>query len=180
MTKIQKASQRITPFAGISFINSEFNRCGLSQLIDKELGLRTLTGYRYSDIFRSWFDIFFCGGDVAEDTEQHLRPTLESIPDNKIPSPDTILRGIKELAVENTRVVSSSGKPYQFNINRKLNDLNIKSLLYSRRSLWLHDGTNPSNQGMAAGYNQFQRVRSGLCPVQTVFGRPSLPLSCHA
>ncbi|MDR0572797.1 MAG: hypothetical protein LBG96_01990 [Tannerella sp.] len=35
MTKIQKVSQTITPFAGVSFINSEFNRCVLSQLIDK-------------------------------------------------------------------------------------------------------------------------------------------------
>ena len=58
-----------------------------------------------------------------------MRPTLESILCNKVPSPDTLLRGIKELAVENTNVVSSTGKSYQFNINRKLNDLNIKSLL---------------------------------------------------
>jgi hypothetical protein len=65
MTKIQNVYQTITPFAGVSFINREFNRCGLSKLIDKELGLRTPAGYQYSDIFRSWFDIFFCGGGVA-------------------------------------------------------------------------------------------------------------------
>jgi hypothetical protein len=129
MAKIQKVSQTITPFAGVYFTNREFNRCGLSQLIDKELGVRTSAGYRYSDIFRSWFDIFFCGGDVAEDIAQHLRPTLESLPSNKVPSPDTLLRGIKELAVKNTEVTSSTGKRYQFNINRKLNELNVKFLM---------------------------------------------------
>jgi hypothetical protein len=114
MTKMQKVSRTITPLTGVYFINSEFNRCGLLQLVDKEIGLRTFTGYRHSDIFRSWFDIFFCGGDVTEDIERHLRPTLESLPCNNVPGPDTLLRGIKELAVENTRKVSSSSKQYQF------------------------------------------------------------------
>ncbi|MDR0566908.1 MAG: hypothetical protein LBG47_07735 [Prevotellaceae bacterium] len=97
MAKIQKIFQTITPFAGVYFTNREFDRCGLSQLIDKELGVRTPTGYRCSDIFRSWVDIFFCGGDVAEDIAQHLRSSLESLPGNKVPSPDTLLRGIKEM-----------------------------------------------------------------------------------
>ena len=131
MAKIQKISQTITPFAGVYFTNREFNRCGLSQLIDKELGVRTSAGYRYSDIFRSWFDIFFCGGDVAEDIAQHLRPSLESLPGNKVPSPDTLLRRVKELAVKNTEVVSSTGKRYQFNINKNINELNIKFLIMS-------------------------------------------------
>ena len=36
---------------------------------------------------------------------------------------------LKELATENTIVTSSSGKEYRFNINEKMNDLNIKSPL---------------------------------------------------
>ncbi len=32
--KLQKVSQTITPFAGISFIHEEFNKSGLSDLID--------------------------------------------------------------------------------------------------------------------------------------------------
>jgi hypothetical protein len=47
MAKIQKVSRTIIPFTGVFFTNNEFNRCGLSQFIDKELGLRTLAGYRY-------------------------------------------------------------------------------------------------------------------------------------
>jgi hypothetical protein len=36
-TKVVKSSQTITPFAGISFINGEIFRCGLSKMIDKQL-----------------------------------------------------------------------------------------------------------------------------------------------
>ncbi|MDR1865299.1 MAG: hypothetical protein LBR08_06980 [Bacteroidales bacterium] len=122
--KIQKISNRITPFAGISFIDNEFIRSGLGKLIDSKPGKRvSRCGYQYSDIFRAWFNIFFCGGDCAEDIARHLRPTLENIPENKVPSPDTLLRMLDELATNNTTVVSSSGQAYQFNINKKLNDL---------------------------------------------------------
>ncbi|GHU74514.1 hypothetical protein FACS189413_19290 [Bacteroidia bacterium] len=134
MAKIQKISNDITPFAGISFINNEFNRSGLGKLIDNQLGMRVSTiGYQYSDIFCSWFNVFLCGGDCAEDIAQHLRSTLENIPGNKVPSPDTLLRSLEELATENTTVISTSGHPYQFNINEKLNDLNVKSLILTQQ-----------------------------------------------
>ncbi len=130
MIKVQKISNNITPFAGISFINNEFNRIGLGNLIDNQLGIRVSTcGYQYSDIVRSWFDIFLCGGDCAEDIAQHLRPTLENIPQSKVPSPDTLLRSLDELAADNTTVISTSGQKYQF----KLNDLNIKSLILTKQ-----------------------------------------------
>jgi hypothetical protein len=130
VTKIVKSSKNITPFAGISYVNSEFNKCGMSQLIDSELGVRATTaGYFYSDIFRNWTNLFLCGGECAEDIQVHLRPTWAQIPDNKPPSADTLLRGNKELAVDNTEVVSTSGKTYNLNINEKMNNLNMKTLL---------------------------------------------------
>lgn len=58
---------------------------------------------------------------------------MEAIPGNRVPSADTLLRGIKELAVSNTEHVSSSGKTYQFNFNEKLNQLNIESLLLTNQ-----------------------------------------------
>jgi hypothetical protein len=128
--KIVKKSKNITPFAGISFVNSEFNNCGMSHLIDNELGNRASNaGFSYSDIFRNWTNLFLCGGECAEDIQVHLRSTLEQIPDNPTPSSCTLLRGVKELAVDNTVVVSSSGKTYNFNINDTLNELNIKALV---------------------------------------------------
>jgi len=133
-TKIQNLGQKITPFGGISFVNSEFDKCGLGQLIDTELGARgKKSTYSYSDIFRNWFNLFLCGGECAEDIQVHLRDSLEQIPDNEVPSADTMLRGIKELAVDNTQVVSTSGKSYNFNINENMNELNIKSLLLTKQ-----------------------------------------------
>ena len=38
--KVEQKYQTITPFGGISFVNEEFTRSGLSALIDKELGMR--------------------------------------------------------------------------------------------------------------------------------------------
>jgi len=130
-TKVEKISKNITPFAGVFFANDEFQRSGLRKLIDCELGIRSSTkGYSYGNLFGNFFNLFFCGGECAEDIQQHVRPTLEQIPGNEVASADTLLRCFNELATENTVVtVSSSEKQYQFNINERLNKLNIKSLL---------------------------------------------------
>ncbi|MDR3142967.1 MAG: hypothetical protein LBU37_14745 [Tannerellaceae bacterium] len=86
--KVQKQIQTVTPFAGISFVIKEFNSCGLSSLIDNILGIRSLSGYQYSDIIRGWFSVFFSGGDVAEDINCHLYSSLACIPGNRVPSAD--------------------------------------------------------------------------------------------
>lgn len=51
--KLQKVSRTITPFAGISFIHEEFNKSGLSNLIDNHLGAGNMTGYQYGELFRT-------------------------------------------------------------------------------------------------------------------------------
>jgi hypothetical protein len=136
MPKIEKVSQTITSFGGIYYVNSEFDKSGLCQLIDNELGVRVQkSGYSYSDIFRNWLNLFLCGGECAEDIQEHLRSTLKQIPGQFVPSADTLLRGIKELAQDNTEVVSDSEKTYQFNINDKMNTLNIKLLLLTHQLL---------------------------------------------
>jgi len=81
----------------------------------------------------NFFNLRLSGGECAEDIQQHFRPTLEQIPGNEVASADTLLRCFNELAVENTTVVPTSGKEYQFNINEKLNDLNIKSLILTKQ-----------------------------------------------
>jgi ribosomal protein L23 len=128
--KVQKINKTISPFAGISFVNDYFEKTGLSQLIDKELGSRVkLFGYQYSDIIKNLTNVFLSGGDCVEDIGTHLGEHLKTIPGNNVPSPDTVLRGIKELSTENTVYTSESGISYNFNINKKANKLNIKSLI---------------------------------------------------
>lgn len=137
--KLQKISTNVSPFAGISFVNDAFNSVGLSQLIDNELGTRVKTvGYSYSEIIRSLTNVFLSGGNCAEDVQTHLGRHLKSIPGNKVPSADTILRGIKELATINTTFISKQNRPYDFNINTKLNSLNIKALILTGQ---LHENT---------------------------------------
>ena len=131
--KIEKKSTTISPFAGISFVNDEFDKVGMSQLIDNELGARVKTfGYSYSDIIKNLCNVFFSGGNCAEDIQTNLGDHLKSIPNNHVPSADTILRGIKEIATQNSTFTSTQGNLYDFNINTKLNTLNIKSLLLTK------------------------------------------------
>jgi len=132
--KIQKISSNVSPFAGISFVNYEFDKTGMSQLIDNELGARVKTvGFLYSDIIKNLCNVFFSGGDCAEDIQTHFGHHLKSIPNNHVPSADTILRGIKEVATKNSIFTSTQGNKYDFNINTKLNNLNIKSLLLTKQ-----------------------------------------------
>lgn len=128
--KVQKFNKSVSPFSGISFVNHSFNKSGISQLIDSELGNRVeLFGYQYSDIIRNLTNVYLSGGDCIEDISGNLGEHLKSIPGNNVPSPDTTLRGIKELSSNNTVYTSDSDIPYNFDINTKLNRLNIKSLI---------------------------------------------------
>ena len=85
-------------------------------------------GFSYSDIIRNLSNVFISGGDVIEDIGTHLGDHLKSIPNTSVPSPDTVLRGLKELTTENTIYTSKSDISYSFNENPLLNGLLIKSL----------------------------------------------------
>ncbi len=132
--KIQNFKTSVNPFSGNSIVNYHFDKSGISQLIDKELGQRVkYVGFQYSEIFRNLTNVFLSGGDVIEDINTHFREHLKSIPGNNVPSADTVLRSLKELTTNNTVYISDSGISYNFNINEKLNRLNIKSLKLTKQ-----------------------------------------------
>jgi hypothetical protein len=132
--KVQKINKTVSPFSGISFVNNVFSKIGLSQLIDTELGNRVkLFGYQYSDILKNLTNVYLSGGDCIEDISGNLGEHLKSIPNNNVPSPDTVLRGVKELSTDNKVFTSKNNISYNFNINTKLNRLNIKSLKLTKR-----------------------------------------------
>ena len=132
--KVQKISSKVSPFSGIWYVNNEFDNSGMSQLIDKELGGRVSTkGYTYANVIKNLSNVFYCGGDCAEDIQTHVGNDLKLIPGNVVSSADTVLRVVKELATENTKYVSQNGISYNFNINNKLNELNIKTLLLTKQ-----------------------------------------------
>lgn len=128
--KVTKSGERITPFGGFNFVFNSFKDCGLSDLIDKQLGMRVKTfGFSYSDIFTNHLAIYFNGGDCTEDINDHLRGHLRNVRGMNVCSADTILRGIGELS-EDTLFFDNpaSGAKHEFNLNPRLNDLMVKAL----------------------------------------------------
>lgn len=128
--KVQIKSNSYQPFGGLFFPLHEIRTTGLSSLIDSELGFRVRQfGYSYSQIIESLFAIFLCGGDRIEDIHSHLRESLSAIPGFCAPSPDTLLRGLKELSCTDISYKSKSGTAYRFNANHRLNRLLQRALL---------------------------------------------------
>ena len=130
MAKVQQKSEKISAFGGIFFVLDKFDRI-LSSVIDSHLGLRsTQTGYQYSEITRAVFSVFCCGGTCMEDLNLYLKDVLAERPHTRIPSADTVLRGIGELATEKISYTSEkTGNVYDFNTAEKLNQLLVKLLL---------------------------------------------------
>ena len=97
MAKVQQKSEKITAFGGILFVLDKFDSI-LSSVIDSHLGLRsTLIGYQYSEIIRAIFSVFCCGGDCMEDLNLYLKDVLTERPHTRVPSADTVLRGIEQI-----------------------------------------------------------------------------------
>ena len=126
-TKVAIKNQTLTSFGGIYYIEDEYTRL-FAELIDHSLGLRSkLSGYQYSEILRSLTMVYFCGGDHLEDITK-LGHDLRLRPDSRIPSSDTIARGLKELSEVNLVYTSKSGKDYAYNACEKLNGLLLDML----------------------------------------------------
>ena len=117
MAKVQQKSEKISAFGGIFFVLDKFDRI-LSSVIDSHLGLRSrLIGYQYSEIIRAVFSVFCCGGDCMEDLNLYLKDVLTERPHTRVPSADTVLRGIEELATENiSYTAEKTGNVYDFQL----------------------------------------------------------------
>ena len=117
MAKVSIKSEKVTAFGGIFFVLDKFDHI-LSSVIDSHLGLRSkLIGYQYSEIIRAIFSVFCCGGDCMEDLNLYLKDVLAERPHTRIPSADTVLRGIEELATENiSYTAEKTGNVYDFQL----------------------------------------------------------------
>lgn len=124
MAKVAIKSDKMTPYGGIFYAMEVFNSLGLGEVIDKCLGVRsTLIGYQYSEIIGSIFNTFLCGGDHLEDITTKLGSDLRMMPGSRVPSSDTLARGLKELAGDGKILKSESGAEYVHDYNAKLNAL---------------------------------------------------------
>jgi hypothetical protein len=127
--KVEKNSQIINPFGGINFIVDAIKRSGTLDIIDNQLGERPAQAtYSYSDLILNLWSVFFCGGECAEDNNEHLKNHLKNVPGLKVSDADTILRVMKSLKTEKEQVIGPTGAVYQTNRNDKLNQMNIDIL----------------------------------------------------
>ena len=129
MIKVQKTNPTINPFGGINFVINQIDASGIDKLIDNQLGNRPFQAqYSFSDLLKNLWSVFLCGGDCAEDLNEHLNPFLSSNPGIKVANADTVLRVLKSLKTPKETVISTTGNAYATNKNDKLNKLNISLL----------------------------------------------------
>jgi hypothetical protein len=127
--KVVKDNQIINPFGGINFVVNKIRKSGILKLIDNQLGKRPAQSqYSYSDLFLNLWSVFFCGGDCAEDLNEHLKEYLQCIPGMKVADADTVLRVLKSLKTNKEKVVNDKGNVYEINKHDTLNGLNIDTL----------------------------------------------------
>lgn len=136
--KVEKNNQIINPFGGINFVIETIKQSGVMDVIDNQLGIRAKQAtYSFSDLLLCLWSVFFCGGDCAEDINEHLKSYLKSVPGMKVAGADTILGVLKSLKTNKDEVKGPTGALYQTNRNDKFNILNINLLKHLGL---LHDG----------------------------------------
>lgn len=127
--KVERSEQTINPFGGINFVIEAISQSGIPSIIDSKLGHRAPQAeYSFSDVMLNLMSVFYCGGDCAEDLDEHLKFFLEGTPGLKVASPDTVLRVLKSLKNEREQVVSEKGNVYEISRHDTLNELNISIL----------------------------------------------------
>ena len=128
--KVQIKNEKYMPYGGIYFVIREF-LLKMAPIIDGYLGLRSkLIGYQYSEISLAMLCNFCCGGDRTEDIYR-VHDMIEQKPGLRICSPDTVLRALAELSVEDTVYTAESGKEYRFNTAERLNVLLVYAAVMS-------------------------------------------------
>lgn len=100
-----RRSTPISPFGGLNFMLEELDKRQIGTLLDEHLpALSPQYCYGWQDIFYSFWSVFLCGGDCAEDLGDNLKTALSPHPKLLAPSPDRVLDRLKELAVKNATI----------------------------------------------------------------------------
>lgn len=121
-------SKPITSFGGLNFVLKEFDGLGISKLLDGNLPeLCPQSLYSWKDIFYSFWSLFFCGGDCAEDLSGNFKTSLNPGPFMRVPSPDSLLKRMKELSEPKQSFETPRGNVFhEFGINNRLTRLNLE------------------------------------------------------
>jgi len=120
----------ISSFGGLNLVLRELDQLKTDSILHQHLPiLPAQSKYTWKDLLYSFWSIFFCGGDCAEDLSMHLRPTFNGNPFIKVPSPDRVLERMKDLSQpSNIYTVPRGISQHEFSINLPLNRMNLSLL----------------------------------------------------
>lgn len=123
-------SKNISPFGGVNFVIEELDKKRIGNILNDKLPkLGAQSRYDWRDILYSFWSVYFCGGDCAEDLSGNFKPSLSQSPNIHVPSPDRILNRLKELTLPAQHFSTKRGKHlHQFAINEGLTKLNLNIL----------------------------------------------------
>lgn len=121
----------VSSFGGLNYIIKEALDLKINSLLNNNLPVMAKQSkYDWFDVIMSYWSVFFCGGDCAEDLAINLKDGIQNNPLINIPSPDRVLNRLKSLSDTPQFFTVKRGKvEHQFSLAEKLNKLNIKMLL---------------------------------------------------
>ena len=167
-------SNPITAFGGINFVFDLLENNNFRDFINQHLPeLNTQSQYSWSDIFYSILAIYLCGGDCIEDLQTHLKNHFCNNPFINMPSPDTVLRRLKQLSQSSKECGTKRGSvSHVYNTNSTLEELNISMLkqlgTFSAKELVLdYDNTiifNEKNDSKMT-YKRNPGYQPGVCTI---------------
>lgn len=123
-------SKNISAFGGLNFVIQELDNKNIGGILNNGLPkLGPQSTYNWKDLLYSYWSVFFCGGDCAEDLADNFKSNLSQTPQFKVPSPDRVLNRLKELVQPSEFFTTQRGtKVHQFAFNDNLTELNLKVL----------------------------------------------------
>lgn len=175
--KVQNSSEKITPFGGMGLVHESIRQKDIPGLIDQTLGKRpSQAQYSWSDIITSLWYVFLAGGSCSEDLQQHLRSTLEDLPDANIPSADTVLTTLQGLSPACESYTSNQNVTHQFSIHPRMNHLLLRltkqlGLIGEQADVLDYDNTIVETEKYDAAYT-YHKERGYQPGVACVDGHP--------
>jgi hypothetical protein len=162
-------SSSISSLGGLNFVIKEAIDLKINKLLESHLPtLPKQSQYRWFDIIMSYWSVFFCGGDCAEDLSINLKNGLRNSPNLKVPSPDRILSRVKSLSNPACYFITKRGKKeHHFSLANDLNRLNLLILSrlpgFKKKNVVLdYDNTIIFNE--KADAERTYKKENGYCP----------------
>jgi len=120
----------VSAFGGLNFVIKEAMDLKINSLLNNNLPkLPNQSKYNWFDVIMSYWSVFFCGGDCAEDLSINLKEGFQNTPFIDTPSPDRVLDRLKSLSDTPQYFTTLRGKAkHHFSLAEELNRLNIKML----------------------------------------------------